>query len=145
MGSRRNVRIERLVEKDNRIIRAAAPFIVGTAPDVIVVFSTETVEIFKGLTDTIPIVFGFVADPVARNLVKSLPRPGGNLTGFTNLEQFSLGGKWLGLLKEPVPGVDRVMVLSDPANAGLVCVAQEAALPLHVTVHPVITTATADA
>ncbi len=78
---------------DNHIIRAAAPFIVGTAPDVIVVFSTESVEIFKGLTDTIPIVFGFVADLVARNLVKSLPRPGGSLTGFTNLKQFSLGGK----------------------------------------------------
>jgi putative tryptophan/tyrosine transport system substrate-binding protein len=141
----RNVRIETLFEKDNRIIRAAAPFIVGSAPDLIVVFSTETVEIFKGLTDTIPIVFGFVADPVARNLVKSLAHPGGNLTGFTNLEQFSLGGKWLGLLKELVPGVDRVMVLSDPANAGLVSVAREAALTLGVTIHPVITTATVDA
>jgi putative tryptophan/tyrosine transport system substrate-binding protein len=136
-----NVRIETLFEKDNRIVRAAAPFIVGTAPDLIVVFGTETVEIFKGLTDTIPIVFGFVADPVARNIVKSLARPGGNLTGFTSLE-FSLGGKWLGLLKELVPSIDRMMVLSDPAGAGLVSVAQEAALRLHVTIHPVITTAT---
>jgi putative ABC transport system substrate-binding protein len=121
---------ETLFERDNHIIRAGAPFIVGTAPDLIVVFSTETVEIFKGLTDTIPIVFGFVADLVARNLVKSLARPGGNLTGFTNLEQFSVGGKWLGLLKEPVPSVDLVMVLCDPANAGLVSVAQQAALTL---------------
>jgi putative tryptophan/tyrosine transport system substrate-binding protein len=141
----RNVRIEKLFEKDNGIIRAAAPFIVGTAPDLIVLFGTETVEIFKGLTDTIPIVFGFVADPVARNIVKSLARPGGNLTGFTSLEQFSLGGKWLGLLKELVPSVDRVMVFSDPAAAGLVSVAQEAALTLHVTIRPVITTAMADA
>jgi putative tryptophan/tyrosine transport system substrate-binding protein len=141
----RDVRIETLFEKDSRIVRAAAPFIVGTAPDLIVVIGTETVEIFKGLTDTIPIVFGFVADPVARNVVKSLARPGGNLTGFTSLEQFSLGGKWLGLLKELVPSVDRVMVFSDPAAVGLVSAAQEAAATLHVTIHPVITTAMADA
>jgi putative tryptophan/tyrosine transport system substrate-binding protein len=50
----RNVRIETLFEKDNRIIRAAAPFIVGTAPDLIVAFSTETVEIFKGLSKALP-------------------------------------------------------------------------------------------
>jgi putative tryptophan/tyrosine transport system substrate-binding protein len=141
----RDVRIETLFEKDSRIVRAAAPFIVGTVPDLIVVIGTETVEIFKGLTDTIPIVFGFVADPVARNVVKSLARPGGNLTGFTSLEQFSLGGKWLGLLKELVPSVDRVMVFSDPAAVGLVSAAQEAALTLHVTVHPLITAAMADA
>ncbi len=49
------------------------------------------------------------------------------------------------MLKELVPSVDRVMVLADPANTGLVSVAQEAALPLHVTIHPVITAATADA
>jgi hypothetical protein len=62
-----NVRIEALIETDNRIVRAAAPFVVSTAPDLIVVISTEFAEIFKELTDTIPIVFAFVADPIARN------------------------------------------------------------------------------
>jgi putative tryptophan/tyrosine transport system substrate-binding protein len=138
----RDVRIEALYAVDGHIVRAAAPFVVATAPDLIVVVNTEFAQIFKEVTDTIPIVFAFVADPVASNLVKNLARPGGNLTGFTNLPQFSLVGKWLGLLKELVPGVDRVMVLSDPANVGLVSQAQEAALPLHVTIHPVITTAT---
>ncbi len=47
----RNVRIEALIEKDNRIVRAATPFIVGAAPDLIVVISTEYAEIFKELTD----------------------------------------------------------------------------------------------
>jgi putative tryptophan/tyrosine transport system substrate-binding protein len=138
----RNVRIEALIETDVRIVRAEAPLVVGTAPHLIFAISTEFAEIFKELTDTIPIVFGFVANPVARNLVKSLAHPGGNLTGFTNFSQFSLGGKWLGLLKELVPSVDRVMVLSDPVNVGLVSALQEAALALHVTIHPVITTAT---
>jgi putative tryptophan/tyrosine transport system substrate-binding protein len=131
------VRIEALIATDTRIVRAEAPLVVGAAPDLIVVISTAFAEIFKELTDTIPIVFGFVADPVARNLVKSLAHPGGNLTGFTNFSQFSLGGKWLGLLKELVPSVDRVMVLSDPANVGLVSALQEAALALHATIHPV--------
>jgi putative tryptophan/tyrosine transport system substrate-binding protein len=115
----RDVRIEALLEGDNHIVRAAAPFIVSTAPDLIVAVGTEYAQIFKDLTDTIPIIFGFVADPVATNLVKSFARPSGNLTGFSNLPQPSLAGKWLSLLKGLVPGIDRVIVLHDPANAVL--------------------------
>jgi ABC-type uncharacterized transport system substrate-binding protein len=78
-----NMRIEALLALDRRVLRAAAPFVVSSAPDLIVVISTEAAQIFKEATDTIPIVFAFVADPIASDLVKSFARPGGNLTGFT--------------------------------------------------------------
>jgi putative tryptophan/tyrosine transport system substrate-binding protein len=81
----RDVRIEALSELDGRVLRAAAPFVVRSTPDLIVVIGTEAAQNFKEVTDTIPIVFAFVADPIASNLVKSFARPGGNLTGFTNL------------------------------------------------------------
>jgi putative ABC transport system substrate-binding protein len=67
-------------------------------------------------TNTIPIVFAMVGDPVGSGFVASLSRPGGNLTGFTPIEN-SLGGKWVELLKEIVPRVARVAMVFDPAMA----------------------------
>jgi putative tryptophan/tyrosine transport system substrate-binding protein len=66
-------------------------------------------------TLSIPIVFVLVVDPVAAGLVTNLARPKGNITGFTHFE-FSVGGKWLQLLKECAPSVDRIAVVFDPAN-----------------------------
>ena len=66
-------------------------------------------------TRTVPIVFVVVADPVGAGYVDSLARPGGNATGFM-LFEYSLGGKWLELLKQIAPGVTRVAVLRDPRN-----------------------------
>jgi putative tryptophan/tyrosine transport system substrate-binding protein len=94
-----NMHIEALLELDRRVLRAAAPFVVSSTPDLIIVISTEAAQIFKEATETIPILFAFVADPIASNLVKSLGCPGGNLTGFTKLPQSSLAGRWLSLLK----------------------------------------------
>jgi putative ABC transport system substrate-binding protein len=68
------------------------------------------------VTRTIPIVFVIVADPVGSGFVASLPRPGGNATGFTPLVP-SLGGKWVGLLKEMAPRLDRVVLLFNPPTA----------------------------
>jgi putative ABC transport system substrate-binding protein len=67
-------------------------------------------------TNTIPIVFAMVGDPVGSGFVASLSRPGGNLTGFTPIEN-SLGGKWVELLKEIAPRVARVAMVFDPAMA----------------------------
>jgi putative ABC transport system substrate-binding protein len=66
-------------------------------------------------TLSIPIVFVQVVDPVSAGFVTNLARPEGNITGFTNFE-FSVGGKWLQLLKECAPSVDRIAVVFDPAN-----------------------------
>src|SRR5262249_32025394 len=79
--------------------RTAAEELVALKPDVILADTTPSVVALLRETRTIPIVFVGVTDPVAQGLVASLARPGGNLTGFTNYE-FSMGGKWLGLLKD---------------------------------------------
>ena len=68
---------------------------------------------FLKQTRTIPIVFTVVSDPVGDHFVESLARPGGNATGFTNVES-SLTGKWLELLKEVAPGVKRVAFIFNP-------------------------------
>jgi putative tryptophan/tyrosine transport system substrate-binding protein len=65
---------------------------------------------------TIPIVFATVSDPVGAGFVASFPRPGGNVTGFTNIEP-TMAGKWLELLKEIAPRVERVAMLFNPATA----------------------------
>jgi putative tryptophan/tyrosine transport system substrate-binding protein len=111
----------------------------------IVAVGTEYAQILKEQTDTIPILFAFVADPVASHLVRSLARPAGNLTGFTNLPESSEAGKWLSLLKELVPGIDRVMVLHDAPNAIFATMLQEAAPALRVTTHSALAAAIADA
>jgi putative ABC transport system substrate-binding protein len=86
---------------------------VAFAPDVIVAQSTPVVAALKRATSTIPIVFVVVNDPVGQGLVKSLARPGGNITGFSFVE-FEMIGKCLGLLKEIAPGVTRASLMFDP-------------------------------
>ena len=87
--------------------------------DVLVGVTTNAVVAAKNATRTIPIVFIGVSDPVAADLVDSLARPGGNLTGFTNIAPV-LSGKRLELLKETVSKLSRVAVLWDPQSPGSV-------------------------
>ena len=97
-------------------IRRHAAELAALAPDVILTHGTPTLGPLLQATRTVPVVFTTVADPVAAGFVDSLARPGGNVTGFMVFE-YSLGGKWLELLKEIAPGVTRVAVLRDPAIA----------------------------
>ena len=85
--------------------------------DIIVVAGGDTwIRAAKNATKTIPIVMvGAGIDPVKAGLIESLARPGGNVTGITNLSR-ELGGKRLELLKEAVPKLARVAVLYDPAS-----------------------------
>jgi putative ABC transport system substrate-binding protein len=83
--------------------------------DVIVTSSTPAALAAKQATTTIPIVIGFVAEPVGSGIVTSLARPGGNITGWTHLG-VELRGKYLELLKEAVPRANRIGVLWNPAN-----------------------------
>ena len=109
--------------------------------DVIVIAGGSTpIKAVKNATKTIPIVMmGLGIDPVAAGLVESLARPGGNVTGLTNLTP-DMGGKRLELLKEVVPKVARVAVLYDPAIPSSVHELKEvlpvAARPLGLTLQP---------
>ena len=106
----RTFRIEARFETSPERLRARAAEVVSSAPDIIVVNTNAATTAVKQLTQTIPIVFAGVGDPVAGGLVASLNRPGHNVTGITNLF-FSLGGKWLELLKELTPDLKRVAVM----------------------------------
>jgi putative tryptophan/tyrosine transport system substrate-binding protein len=81
--------------------------------DVIIASATLAIQAAKRATKTIPIVFPRAGDPVAYGLVDSLARPGGNITGVSNLS-LDLSGKRLELLKEALPRISRVAVLYDP-------------------------------
>jgi putative ABC transport system substrate-binding protein len=94
---------------------AVADELVRLKVDVFITSSTEEALAAKNATRTIPIVFYGVSDPVASGLVDSLARPGGNITGYTNITAV-LAGKRLELLKETVPKLSRVAVLWDPKN-----------------------------
>jgi putative ABC transport system substrate-binding protein len=112
----RNVRIEtRWSASDGDRIRKFAAELIALAPDVILANGASIVGPLKRMTDSVPIVFVNVTDPVAAGIVESLARPGGNATGFTSFE-YGLSAKWLELLKEIAPRVTRVGVLRDPAQ-----------------------------
>jgi putative tryptophan/tyrosine transport system substrate-binding protein len=83
---------------------------------VILAGATPATAAVQRETRTIPIVFAVVSDPVGAGFVVGLPRPGGNITGFTNVEA-ALGGKWLGMLKEIAPRVERVAIMFNPDTA----------------------------
>jgi putative ABC transport system substrate-binding protein len=110
----RNVRIDyRFSGGDAGRVRDYVAELVASAPDVIVAHSSQAATAFKRATGTIPIVFVVVNDPIAVGLVASLPRPGGNATGFTFVD-FEMIGKCLELLKDMAPRVTRAGLMFHP-------------------------------
>jgi putative ABC transport system substrate-binding protein len=110
----RNVRMDlRWPGDDFDRTRALAQELVGLQPDIILTGARAATTALERETRTIPIVFANVADPVANGIVPRLDRPGGNVTGFANLEA-SLGGKWLELLSEIAPGLKRAAIMFNP-------------------------------
>jgi putative ABC transport system substrate-binding protein len=95
--------------------RKFAAELVALAPDVIIALGSSTVVPLLETTRKIPIVFTAISDPVGAGIVESLARPGGNATGFMPFE-YSMGAKWLELLKEVAPHTSRVAVLRDTSN-----------------------------
>jgi putative ABC transport system substrate-binding protein len=113
----RNVRMDvRGAGNDITRMRALARELVGSQPDIILASSTPAPAALQQETRTIPIVFVNVSDPVATGLVPRLNQPGGNVTGFANFEP-SMGGKWLELLSEIVPGLKRATIMFNPDTA----------------------------
>ena len=120
-------------------IRKYAAELVALAPDVILASGGSVVGPLLQATRTVPVVFTQTPDPVAAGFVASLARPGGNATGFTQIE-YGTGAKWMELLKEIAPSMTRVAVLRDPAipeGIGQFAVIQSVAPSLRVEVSPV--------
>jgi putative ABC transport system substrate-binding protein len=111
----RNVRMDlRWAGGDSNRMRTFAQELVGLQPEIIVTMpSTPAAVAVQRATRTIPIVFLGVADPVASGIVARLDRPSGNITGFANFEP-TLGSKWLELLSEIGPGLERAAIIFNP-------------------------------
>jgi putative ABC transport system substrate-binding protein len=120
-------------------LEEAAKEVVAAKPEVILATPNPAMQALSRATRTIPVVFGNVSDPIEGGFVASLARPGGNATGFTAFE-YSLGGKWLEILKEMAPATRRVLVLyvdSNYSSRGLVTSIQAAGPSLGVELMPV--------
>jgi putative tryptophan/tyrosine transport system substrate-binding protein len=110
----RNVRIDRRWTNDDAdLARKFAKELVGLQPDVILAVYTPATAALQRETRTIPIVFAVVSDPVGQGFVAGLPRPGGNLTGFSGIEA-PLTGKQLQMLKEIAPDIRRAAFMYNP-------------------------------
>jgi len=112
----RNVRIDYRFAPAGAEVEGSARELIAVQPEVIFTSTTSATAALQGQTQTIPIVFVVVADPVGSKFVANLAHPGGNITGFTNIEP-SMGGKWLELLKEIAPQVTRAALLFSPKTA----------------------------
>ena len=97
-------------------LRMFAKELVDLQPDAILATSTPSTAALQQVTRTIPIVFAGISDPVGAGFVVSLPRPGGNITGFINMEG-AFGGKWLEVLKEIAPDIKRAAIMFNPDTA----------------------------
>ena len=135
----RNVQIDyRWAAGDIDRFKSSAAELVRLTPELLFVTGSTALEAVRQETSTIPIVFVQVADPVGLGFVASLAHPGGNITGFSHFE-FSIGGKWLELLKEIAPRVTRVAVMhspEDPAWSGYFRVIQSVAPSFGVEASP---------
>jgi putative tryptophan/tyrosine transport system substrate-binding protein len=113
----RNIRIDtRWATPDVEAMQRLAKELVALQPDLILSQSTPTTAALLQHTRTIPIIFANIADPVGSGFVASFSRPGGNATGFVLFEP-TMAGKWLELLKEIAPRVNRVAFLFNPETA----------------------------
>jgi putative tryptophan/tyrosine transport system substrate-binding protein len=113
----RNLRTEvRWAPANADLMRTFAKELVSLQPDVILTNSTPVTAALKRETSTIPIVFAVVGDPVGSGFVASLPRPGGNITGFSSLEG-SMASKWLEFLTAIAPNVKRAVMMFNPDTA----------------------------
>jgi putative ABC transport system substrate-binding protein len=136
----RNVQIEvRWSEGNDVKTRKYADELIALAPDVILATGSAGAAVMLKATQTIPIVFVVVPDPMGSGFVQSLSRPGRNATGFMAFE-YNLSGKWLELLKEIAPNVTHAAVLWDPtfvAGIGQFAVIQAEAPSVGIEVSPI--------
>jgi len=112
-----NIQLDvRFAARDSDRLGVFATELVGFSPEVVVASSPLEVRAVQQQTRSIPIVFTAAVDPVSQGLVRSIRHPGGNVTGCSSFE-FSMGGKWVELLKEVAPNTARVAVIFNPKTA----------------------------
>jgi putative tryptophan/tyrosine transport system substrate-binding protein len=111
-----NVRIDRVWGDDINQLPALAHELIGLHPDIVLAGATPATLALQRETQTIPIVFVNVSDPLSSGIVAALNRPGGNTTGFAYYET-TLAGKWLELLSEIAPGLKRAAIMFNPDTA----------------------------
>jgi putative tryptophan/tyrosine transport system substrate-binding protein len=116
VGGRNLSMIEQWPGPEFATIEQAAKDLIKQEPDVILSSSTPTTAALFRQNRNIPIVFAIVSDPIGSGFVKTFAKPGGNATGFTNLDD-TMGGKWLELLKNIVPDVHDAAFLFNPTTA----------------------------
>jgi ABC-type uncharacterized transport system substrate-binding protein len=97
-------------------LEASVTDLIALGPDVLIASGPQAAVALKSATATIPIVFVYVADPVALGLVQSLARPGGYITGFSTLVPDDFPAKRIEILRELVPGAKRIALLVNPGN-----------------------------
>jgi putative ABC transport system substrate-binding protein len=113
-----NARIDiRWLGGDPARVKVLVREIVDQSPDVIVVNGSPALAALRETTNSIPIVFVVITNPVGAGFVQNMSRPGGNITGFSTFEP-DIGGKWLEVLKEVAPSLGHVGVLMDPEERG---------------------------
>jgi ABC-type uncharacterized transport system substrate-binding protein len=110
-----NIRIDTRWAAEVELMQGFAKELIALQPDLILANNTPTTAAVMQQTSTIPVIFAVVADPIGSGFVASLPRPGGNVTGFT-LTEPTMTSKWLELLKQIAPHVTRVAFLFNPAT-----------------------------
>ena len=109
----RNVRIEKRYAPAGAGADELARELVGLQPDIIVAHTVLVTAALQHATRTIPVVFVSVGDPFGAGFIASLARPGGNLTGLMTFE-LGIAGKWVAMLKEVMPHLQRVLFAADP-------------------------------
>jgi putative ABC transport system substrate-binding protein len=113
----RNVHIEyRYAGTDRDAIKKHVGELIRLAPDVILANSTPVMTLLRPATNTIPIVFVVVNNPVGQGFISNLARPGGNVTGFSFIEP-EIVGKWINLLGDAKPDLSRVALMYNPDTA----------------------------
>ncbi len=112
----RNLQVDYRWAGDGPALQEQAAQLIGLKPDLILANSTPVAVALQAQTRTLPIVFVQVTDPIGQGLVANLAQPGGNLTGLTSFE-FSIGGKWIEILREVAPRLERVAIVFNPGTA----------------------------
>jgi putative ABC transport system substrate-binding protein len=133
----RNIRIDfRFTGQNADRIRTGAEELIALSPNLIVVWANPAVAILRNATESIPIVFVTVSDPVGSGFVTNLARPGKNITGFENFQP-AIGGKWLEVLKDIAPEVRRIAFVHSQniaAHVGFLRAAETASTSRGITV-----------